>query len=310
MDDEGRRVTRAAALAIATNAALVAGKLVIGAHTGSASILSEAAHSGVDLVVAVLAWAAIRYAQRPADATHPYGHGKVEALTSLGESVLIFIVAALIVSNAIRSLMHGVTVTDIGAGIAVMVVAAAINLGVSRFLLRVGRSVGSPALEATGIELRTDVLTAAGVIVGLVVVAATGWKIVDPLVGLIVACFIVAAGVRVTIGAIRGLTDYRLPDDDERAIRDVLNDHNAAFIEYHDLRSRHVGSKHEVDLHLVVPRDMSVSDAHDLSSHLEDEIVGALPHTDVVIHVEPDDEATMLDDAHHTPPPANDARPD
>ena len=99
------------------------------------------------------------------------------------------------------------------------------------------------------------------------------------------------AGVRVLVGAVRGLTDYRLPEDEEQAIREVLDDHAENFIEYHGLRGRHVGSKHEVDLHLVVPRDMSVEQAHNLSTHLEDEIVDALPQTEVVIHVEPDDEA-------------------
>jgi divalent metal cation (Fe/Co/Zn/Cd) transporter len=265
-----RRIQRAALLAITTNALLVAGKLTVALGTGAVSILSEAAHSGVDLLVAVLAYAAIRYAQRPADRTHPYGHGKVETLTSLGESLLI---------------------THVDLGIAVMALAAAVNVVVSRYLIRVARANGSPALEATGTELGTDVITACGVSVGLIIVRVTGWHVVDPLIGLIVAAVIGIAGIRVLVGAVRGLMDYRLPDDDEGAIRSVLDDHASDFIEYHDLRARHVGSTHEVDLHLVVPRNMSVADAHDLTTHLEDEIAGALPQTEVVIHVEPEEEA-------------------
>jgi cation diffusion facilitator family transporter len=305
MDDRARRMNRVAFLAIITNGLLVAGKLVVGVTSGSVSILSEAAHSGVDLLVAVLAWAAIQYAQRPADRTHPYGHGKVETLTSFGEGILILVVAVSIVWNAVGALMRGPSVSHVGWGIAVMAVAAAINLGVSRYLLRVGRSEGSSALEATGIELGTDVITATGVVIGLVIVQVTGWRVVDPLVGIVVACLIVVAGVRVLRGAVRDLMDYRLPDEEEHAIRTVLDDHAEDFIEYHDLRTRHVGSTHAVDLHLVVPSEMSVAAAHDLSSHLEDEIADVLPQADVVIHLEPEEEA-----AAGASPPVSDGSPD
>src|SRR5947209_19827037 len=118
MDHNVRRLNRAALLAIATNSLLVIGKVIVGFGTGSVSILSEAAHSGVDLLVAVLAWAAIRFAQRPADRTHPYGHGKVETLTSFAEGVLICAVAATIIINAVRALMRGPSVSHVGWGIA------------------------------------------------------------------------------------------------------------------------------------------------------------------------------------------------
>lgn len=307
MDTHSRRITRVAALAIITNTILVIGKLIVGFGTGSVAILSEAAHSGVDLLVAVLASAAIWYAQRPADRTHPYGHGKVETLTSFAEGVLICGVATFTVWNAISALINGVIVSNLGWGITVMAAAAATNLAISRYLLRVGRAEGSPALEATGIELGTDVITAAGVVFGLIVVEVTGWHVVDPIIGIIVSGFIAVAGIRVLFGAVRGLTDYRLPDEDERTIRSVLDDHAENFIEYHDLRTRHVGGRHAVDLHLVVPSDLSVAAAHDLSTHLEDEIADALPQTDIVIHIEPENEAATVHraGAEGVPPPSD-----
>jgi cation diffusion facilitator family transporter len=286
-----QRIRRAAILVIATNSLLVLGKLAVAFSTGAVSILSEAAHSGVDLLVAILAYGAIRYAQRPADRTHPYGHGKVETLTGLGEGLLVYAVAGLIVWQAIVALIGGPEVSHVDLGIVVMVIAAAVNVAVSRYLLHMARLTGSPTLEATGTELGTDVITAFGVSIGLILVRIGGWHFVDPLIGLIVAVVIIAAGTRILIAAVRGLMDYRLPDEEEGTIRGVLDEHADAFIEYHDLRARHVGSAHEVNLHLVVPRDMSVADAHDLSTHLEDEIADALPQTDVVIHVEPDDES-------------------
>jgi len=291
MDNRSRRITRVAVLAIITNTALVVGKLIVGVGAGSVAILSEAAHSGVDVLVAVLASAAIWYAQRPADRTHPYGHGKAETLTSFAEGILIGVVAVFSAWNAINALVNGSAISHLGWGIAVMAAAAAVNVAVSRYLLRVGRSEGSPALEATGIELGTDVITATGVVLGLIAVAVTGRQVIDPLVGIVVSGFIAVAGIRVLIGAVRGLTDYRLPDEEERTIRSVLDDHAENFIEYHDLRTRHVGGRHAVDLHLVVSSDLSVAAAHDLSTHLEDEIAGALPQTDIVIHIEPENEA-------------------
>lgn len=286
-----RRARRAALFAIITNIVLVLVKLAVGVSSGAVSILSEAAHSGVDLLVSALAYGAIHYAHRPADRTHPYGHGKVEALTSFGEGLLIYGVAGLIVWRAVAALTGAAAVAYVNLGITVMIVAAAVNVAMSRYLLRVARVAGSPALEATGIELGTDVLAALGVTLGLIVVRVTGWNIIDPLIGLAVAAVIVVAGTRVLIGAVRGLMDATLPDEDEGVIRSVLDEHADSFIEYHGLRARHVGSSHAVDLHLVVPRDMSVAAAHDLSSHLESDIADALPQTEVVIHVEPEDEA-------------------
>ncbi len=308
MDTHSRRITRVASLAILTNAILVVGKLIVGFGTGSVAILSEAAHSGVDLLVAVLASAAIWYAQRPADRMHPYGHGKVETLTSFGEGVLICAVAVFSAANAINSLINGSVVTNLGWGIVIMAAAAVINIAISRYLLRVARAEGSPALEATGIELGTDVITATGVVLGLIVVQVTGRHVVDPIVGIIVSGFIAIAGIRVLLSAVHGLMDYRLPEEDERTIRTVLDDHADNFIEYHDLRTRHIGGRHAVDLHLVVPSNLSVAAAHDLSTHLEDEITDALPQTDIVIHIEPEGEAATarLSGAENVrPPPAD-----
>lgn len=285
------RVARAARLVIYVNILLVAGKIAVGLHTGAVSILSEAAHSGVDLFLSALVWLTLKIARRPADESHPYGHGKIETLTSLGEGVVIFGVAASVAWGAVHALRMGESVSDVGAGIAVMAVAAVVTTVLSRYLMGVARRDGSPALEATGTEIGTDTFAALGVLVGLVLVRVTGWRLIDPLVGLGVAAVIAFNGGRVLWNAIRGLTDAQLPPDEVDAIRSVLDAHGDNFLEYHALRTRHVGGDHAVDLHLVVPRDMSVGQAHALSTHLEDEIAAALPHTEVTIHMEPEEEA-------------------
>lgn len=286
-----QRVVRAARLAIISNVILVAGKLAIGFATGAVSILSEAAHSGVDLIVALLVWVAVRYAHRPADETHPFGHGKVEPLVGFSQALLIYAIAGGLIYEAIHSLIEGKVVTNVGWGIGVMVVAALVNVGMSRYLLRVAKSEGSPALHANGVELATDVATAFGVVLGLSLVLLTGWQLLDPLIGLAVATVLLVTGTRVMLEAFRGLTDARLPDEEMQAITDVLDEHADAFVEYHALRARHVGSAHDIDVHVVVPTGTPIERAHDLASHLEDEIADVLPQTEVTIHMEPESEA-------------------
>ena len=291
MQTSERRVARAARLAIYINLLLVAGKVAVGVFTGSVSVLSEAAHSGVDLLLAAAVWLAVRFAHRPADDTHPYGHGKVESLASLGAGVAILGVAGLLAWEGVNALVRGAEAVQVGPGIAVMAVAALTSGLLSRYLLRVSRAENSPALEATGLEMGTDTFTACGVVVGLILTRLTGWATLDPLIGLAVAAIVLWNGCRVLVRAVRGLIDAQLPPDELAAIREVLDAHADNYLEYHALRTRHVGGAHAIDLHLVVPRTMSVGEAHALSSHLEDEIAAALPQTDVTIHMEPDTEA-------------------
>lgn len=291
MTAQERRIAWAARLAIYVNILLVVGKVAVGLRTGAVSVLSEAAHSGVDLLLSALVWLTLKVAHRPADESHPYGHGKVETLTSLGEALAIFGVAAGVAWEAVRALRGSDAITNVGAGIGVMAIAAVVTSLLSRYLLRVARTDGSPALEAMGTEIGTDTFAALGVLVGLVLVRVTDQRIIDPVVGLGVAAVIAFNGGRVLVRALSGLTDAQLPSEEVKTIRSVLDAHANGFLEYHALRTRHVGGAHAVDLHLVVPRDMSVAQAHALSTHLEDEIAAALPQTDVTIHLEPEEEA-------------------
>lgn len=286
-----QRVMRAARLAIISNVVLVGGKLAIGFGTGSVSILSEAAHSGADLIVALLVWIAVRYAHRPADETHPFGHGKVEPLVGFGQALLIYVIAGGIIYEAIHSLIAGKVVANVGLGIAIMAVAALINVGMARYLLAVAKAEGSAALHANGIELATDVVTAAGVVLGLALVRLTGWQMLDPLIGIAVSAVLIFTGTRVFLEAFRGLTDAALPQADIQAITHVLDEHADTFVEYHGLRARHVGSAHDIDVHVVVPAGTPIEQAHDLASHLEEEIADVLPQTEVTIHMEPESEA-------------------
>ncbi|MEW6546828.1 MAG: cation diffusion facilitator family transporter [Bacillota bacterium] len=278
---------RAARLSVISNSALVALKLAAGLLMGSVSVLSEAIHSALDLVAAGIAFYSVRQSRRPADEHHPFGHGKVENIAGTVEALLIFAAAIWIIAEAARKLIRGVRVESLGIGLLVMGLAAVVNLLVSRYLFRVARQADSVALRADALHLSTDVWTSAGVFVGLVIMAVTGYHIVDPVAALVVAVLIIHAAWDLTREAFSPLLDTSLPPEERQAIEDIISRHRADFVDFHRMRSRRAGPQRHIDLHLVVHGDHTVAEAHALCDAIEREIEGRFPRTDVVIHVEP-----------------------
>ena len=243
--------TRAAAVSIVSNSCLIVLKVAAGLITGSVGILSDAVHSLMDLIASLIAWASVRKADEPADASHRYGHEKLEDLAAGAQALLLLFGAAFIAVEAIRRLINGGQLGRIGVGIAVAGAAAAVNLVISTYLERAARATRSNALRANAADLRTDAIVSLAVMVSLVAVKITGDTWMDPVVGLLVAAAITRTGVRILIEASRRLADEALPADELAALKEVLD----AFVGdevvgYHDLRARHVGSNHQVDLHL------------------------------------------------------------
>jgi cation diffusion facilitator family transporter len=282
--------TRAAAVSVASNSCLIVLKVAAGLVTGSVGILSDAVHSLMDLIASLIAWASVRKADVPADASHRYGHEKLEDLAAGAQALLLLVGALFIAVEAVRRLINGGQVVSIGVGIAVTGAAAAVNLVVSTYLERTGRATGSNALHATAADLRTDAIVSLGVLVSLVLVKLTGAHWIDPVVGLVVAAAISRTGVRILIDASRRLADEALPADELAALQQVV----ASFVGdevvgYHDLRARHVGSNHQVDLHLQFAAGTSLERAHYVSHQLQDAIVQRLPGTTVLVHLEPED---------------------
>src|SRR3954453_20323431 len=187
----------AATLSIVSNLILIALKIAAGAITGSIAILTEAAHSGIDLVASVIAFVAVRQADEPPDREHPYGHEKAENLAAAIEGMLILIGAAVIIYEATHRLVIGAEVEHLGVGLAVVGFSAVANLGVSTYLGRRARALRSAALEGNAAHLRTDALTSIGVFVGLGLVVITGSDVFDPIAALVVAVAIVGAGLRI-----------------------------------------------------------------------------------------------------------------
>lgn len=282
--------TRAAALSIASNTALILGKAVAGVVTGSVAILSDAVQSAIDLVASLITFFSVRKADEPADAMHQYGHEKLEDLSAGIEAVLLLVGAAVIAIQAIRHLLAGGHPGSLGVGIAVVAVAAVANLLVAGYLTRTARATGSAALAADGAHLHTDALVSAGVLVALVLVQITGAAWIDAAVALVVAAVISVTGARILLGAGRRLIDETLPAEELDPVRAVVESFVGGRVAgYHDLRARHAGSRHEVDLHLQFTAGTSLEEAHALAHQLEDAIRARLENTTVLVHLEPED---------------------
>jgi cation diffusion facilitator family transporter len=282
--------TRAASVAIASNSCLIALKLAAGIVTGSVGILADAIHSLMDLVASVISLLSVRKADEPADASHRYGHEKLEDLSAGAQAILLLIGAAFVAYEAIHRLIVGGEVQSIGIGIVVVAVAAAVNLAVSAYLRRKARVTSSAALEATAADLRTDAFVSIGVLVALVIVKLTGIDWIDPAVGLAVGLAISSTGVRILNGAARRLADETLPSPEleplQHVARSFIGDEVVGF---HDLRARHVGNTHQVDLHLQFADGTSLRRAHEISHQLQDEMMQVLPNTTVLVHLEPEE---------------------
>jgi len=280
---------RAARLSVASNVVIVGLKLVVGVWTGSVSILSEAAHSASDLVAALIAFFAVRVSDAPPDPEHPYGHGKVESVSGVIEALLIFGAGVYIVIEAARALASQHVPRSLGWGMAVMVITATANWFVSRHLKNVARRTDSIALEADAHHLSVDVWTSLGVAAGLAAVKLTGIALLDPLVALVIAAFVLRTAWRLTLDAFHPLVDAVLPAGELETVKQVLND-EARVLSFHKLRTRKAGSQRHVDVHIQVDDDMSLRDAHRLTEDLEDRLRAALPNVEAIIHTEPYEE--------------------
>jgi cation diffusion facilitator family transporter len=278
----------AAALSVASNSALILLKAIAGAITGSVALLTEALHSATDLVASIVALFSVRAADVPADESHPYGHEKIEDMAAAIEGVLILVGSAVIVFEAIRHLIAGTGVQRLGIGMAVLGLSIIVNFFVSRTLSRRAKATHSPALAADAAHLTTDMATSAGVLLGLALVAVTGWDWLDPVIALIVATVIAVTGVRILTRSSRVLVDETLPDPELEAIRDVVAEFaDRGVVGFHELRGRQAGARRHIDLHVQFRPGTTLEEAHRTAHSLQDAIRERLGDADVLIHLEP-----------------------
>ncbi len=279
--------TSAAGLSILSNTVLVILKLAVGIIMGSVSVISEGAHSAVDLLAAVIAFFSIRAAAKPADEDHEFGHGKIENISGTIEALLIFMAAGLIIYEAIDKIINKAEPEFLMAGIGIMAFSTVANFFVSRFLHMMAKRTDSVALEADAWHLTTDVYTSLGVFAGLIIVEITHWYILDPIIAIGVALLIIRAAWHITCKSMGGLIDKRLPIEEEAIITSSITEHLGEIAGFHELRTRKAGSQRYINLHLVLPKAVTLEEAHKLCDHLEEDIKSKLANGTVTIHCEP-----------------------
>ncbi len=284
-----KEITSVARLSIYSNTFLLIVKLAAGVLMGSISVLSEALHTGIDLLAAVIANYSVRKAGKPADEIHKFGHGKFENVSGTVEAILIFAAAIIILYKAGEKILkpEEIELDFVGAGIVIMGISTVVNFYVSRNIMKVARKAESIALEADAYHLTTDVYTSIGVFIGLILIFITKNPIFDPILAIIVALIILKASYDLTKRSVSGIMDVKLSDNEEETIRSIIAEHYSDYAEFHDLRSRMSGAERFVDLHLVVPKNQQVVAAHDFCDHLEKDIKEKIPNLSILIHIEP-----------------------
>lgn len=297
----GMSKKRVAWLSVASNTLLTIGKLAAGVLTGSVSILSEAAHSAMDLIAAGIATFSVHVADRPPDLDHPYGHEKIENVSGVIEGILIFIAAAWIIHESVDKIIHGVELKHLGPGLIVMAVSAVLNMVVATLLKKTALATRSVALEADAAHLYTDVYTSAGVFVGLAVIklgemlfkADLAW--LDPVIAIAVALLIISAAYRITRKSFLPLLDVSATPEEMKVIQQLLDQFSGRGADFHKLRTRRAGAALHVDLHMGCRPGVTLEYGHGTSHALKAAIEEALPGAKVLIHVEPSRHTEVLD---------------
>lgn len=279
---------RTAYLSIFSNTTLVVLKLAVGLYVGAVSLVSEALHSGVDLVAALIAFWAVRKSIVPPDQEHDYGHGKYENLSAAVEALLIVGAAVGILYESVQKFQEARLPEFLEYGILIMGISIVVNILVSRRLIHVAAVTGSQALEADGLHLQSDVWTSVGVMTGLVLMQLTGWAWLDSLIAIFVAGIIFRAGWRMVVESAMELTDASLPEDQENRIREIIES-VPEVRSCHCLRTRKSGSYKLLDVHVLFDGSMHLSQVHAVCDELEEKIRQELGTFDILIHPEPAD---------------------
>lgn len=286
-------VIRLAFAGIAVGLVVLALKYAAYLVTGSVALYSDALESIVNVATATAAFLAVRLSAVPPDANHPYGHHKVEYLSAVGEGILIGVAALAILRKAYFGYLDPQPVAAPVLGLAINGLASAINAIWCFVLFRYGRRFRSPALVADAKHLLTDVVTSAGVLVGVILTVLTGWSVLNSIVAAAVAVHILWWGWELMRQSIGGLMDEAVSNVMLAKIREAISKEAQGAIEAHDLRTRHAGRTTFIEFHLVVPGTMTVANSHAICDRVEAALKDDLPEAVITIHVEPEEKAKL-----------------
>lgn len=285
--------SKVAFLSVLSNSFVVVLKVAIGILTGSVAILSEAIHSSLDLLASIIAFFSVRISNKPADKIHPYGHGKVENISGTIETLLIFVAGFWIIYECVFKLIHPEPIQLPFLGILVMLIGAFINFVVSRIVNNTAEKTNSIAMKSNALHLLTDVYTSLGVAISLFLVSLTGWYFLDPIIGIILAVYIMTEAFKLMKESFPPLIDARLLPEEEEQIMKIIASYKDEYIEFHDFRTRRSGPTEYIDFHLVVSSHYNVKAAHELCDRIEQNIINQFNRAHILIHLEPEHEILL-----------------
>lgn len=287
------RPAKIAALSILSNSFVFLMKLIVGVISGSVAVISEAIHTSLDLMASIIAFFSVRISSKPPDREHPYGHGKFENVAGTIETLLIFVAGIWIIYESVQKIFEPAPIKMPMIAVAAMLLGATINFVVGRKVQHVGEEYRSVAMSSNALHLLTDVYASIGVAVSLVIVSLTNFYILDPLIGIGIALYIMKEAYDLGKKSFLPLLDTRLSKEEEERVHQIISAYKDEYIEYHDFRSRRSGSEEYIDFHLVVPSHMNVETAHDLCDRIEKDIKKVLHSPKIFIHIEPEHERLL-----------------
>ncbi len=280
-------LTRFAWLSIAAAVVTIVLKFTAYVLTGSVGLLSDAAESVVNLVAAFVALIALHVAAQPADEDHPFGHSKAEYFSAAVEGVMIFVAAVFILWTSVQRFLAPEPLDNVGVGLGVSVAASVVNGLVAMVLMRAGRRHNSITLVADGKHLLTDVWTSVGVVVGVTLVALTGFLRLDPIIAFLVGCNIIWTGWHLIRESVDGLMDHAPSAEDQATITSVIGEFVGADVQIHGVRARVAGHQQHVAMHVLVPGEWTVQRGHDLLEQIEARFLERFAHMSIDTHLEP-----------------------
>jgi ferrous-iron efflux pump FieF len=285
---EERAKVRAAQLSILAAAFLIALKTGTGFLTGSISVWASLLDSTMDIFASVINFFAVRAASRPADEDHAYGHGKAESLAGLFQSLVIAASGIFLIREAIRRIIAPHPTSSEMIGVVVMIIAVMVSAALVVRLRRVARETESPALLSDSLHYATDIYTNSGALLALLIIIMTGWLIIDPIISIAIAFYILWSAFNVGRDAVDVLMDKRLPIDIDEQVASVVHSfREQGVLGFHDLRTRRSGSQKFIDLHLEIERDKRLEEAHNLTVRVLRAIEAEIPRSRVQIHTDP-----------------------
>jgi len=279
---------RTALLSISVSLVLIAAKVVVGILTNSVSILASAADSFLDVTASSVNFYSIRKSEKPADHDHKFGHGKAEGLAGLFQTFIIGSSAIYLIYISVLRLLKGEKLVSVGWGVLVIALSMIVSLFLARHIKRVAEETGSLILGADSLHYRSDLYTNGGIVAGLLVIRFTGFDIIDPIISILVAGFIIWSTKDILMESIDILMDKELPSNIVSEIEGVIMGFNPSVRSYHKLKTRNAGSVKFIEFHVVMDHTLTFVRSHEIAEEIVRAIKAKIENSEVTVHVDPD----------------------